>query len=68
MDLALDYIKDVPFPHGEVVTARQMPPVTVYEYNDGIWRIAYSLGYQRELGIFDISVWAIRYLRDEETI
>lgn len=62
LDSALDYIRDVPYPHGEVITTRHMPPVTVYEYNDGTWKVSYGLGYDREQRIFHISVWAIRHL------
>ena len=35
LDVALDYIKSVPFEHGDIITKRLMPTVMVYTYDDG---------------------------------
>ena len=40
---ALAYIKDAPFEHGGLITRQLRPPVMVYTYNDGDWRILYTL-------------------------
>ena len=59
LDAALDYIRDAPFPHGDLITARLLPPVVVYEYRDDDWRISYSLGISPTGATYEISVHAI---------
>ena len=60
LDKAFDYIRDVPFEHGDTVTKRFMPPVMVYTYNDGVWRCTYSLGLIPETIVFTISVRSVK--------
>ena len=62
LDAALDYIRDAPFPHGGIVTAHRMPPVTVYVYRDDEWRISYGLGFSPNDATYEISVHAIACL------
>ena len=59
VDAALDYIRDFPFEHGDIITKRLLPPVVVYEYTDGEWRISYSLSFRPGEVTCDISIWAI---------
>ena len=60
LDKAFDYIRDVPFEHGDIVTSRFMSPVMVYTYNDGVWRCTYSLGLIPETIVFTISVCSVK--------
>ena len=62
LDAALDYIRDAPFEHGDLITARLLPPVVVYEYRDDEWRISYSLGISPSGATYEISVHAIARL------
>ena len=59
IDDALDYIRDFPFEHGDVITKRLLPPVMVYEYADGNWRISYSLSFLPSDASYSIDIWAI---------
>ena len=60
VDAALEYIRDLPFENGDIIAKRLLPPVVVYEYTDGEWRISYSLSFRpAEVG-FHIS-WAIAH-------
>ena len=43
IDAAFDYIQDFPYEHGNTITRRFAAPVTWYEFNDGQWRILYTL-------------------------
>ena len=56
---ALGYIQDAPFEHGNIITRKMMPPVVVYTYDDGRWRILYSLSRPSALVDYDISVYSI---------
>ena len=58
LDIALDYIKSVPFEHGGIITRRLMSPVMVYTYDDGRWRIMYTLDTQRQ-PVFNIRIFGI---------
>ena len=60
LDKVLDYIRDVPFPHGDIITVRYMPPVMVYTYDDGVWKCTYGLGLVPETTQYLISVHSIR--------
>ena len=52
LETALDYIRDIPFPHGDTIVSVSMPPVTVYYYNDDRWQITYALSYLPSERIF----------------
>ena len=56
---ALGYIQDIPFEHGNIITRKMMPPVMVYTYNDGRWRILYSLSGLSGHVEYDIGVYSI---------
>jgi hypothetical protein len=60
LDKAFDYIRDVPFEHGDIITRRLLPPVMVYTYNDGVWRCTYSLGLIPETITYTISVYSVK--------
>ena len=45
LDAVLEYIRDVPFPHGDTVTKRLMTPHLVYVFDDNEWQIAYTMRY-----------------------
>ncbi len=59
MDAALEYIRDFPFEHGDIIAKRLLPPVVVYEYTDGQWRISYGLSVLPDEGTLHVSIWAI---------
>ena len=60
LDAALDYIRDAPFEHGDLITKRFMPPVIVYVYRDDQWRISYSLSFRPgHYTEYDISIHSI---------
>ncbi len=57
VDDVLDYIRDVPFEHGAVVQRMYRPPVVLYVYDDGQWRISYGLSHRG--AYYDIGIWNI---------
>lgn len=59
LDEALDYIRDAPFSHGGLIRREQRPPVTMYFYDDGTWRIGYVLSFYADTAIFHVHVLAI---------
>ena len=59
MDAALEYIRDFPFEHGDIIAKRLLPPVVVYEYIDGEWSISYGLSVLPDEGTLHVSIWAI---------
>ena len=59
LDSALDYIKDMPFPHGDTIVSVAMSPVVVYYYNDDMWEITFSLSYLKSEQVFRIGIHAI---------
>ena len=62
LDTVLDYIRDVPFEHGDLITKRSAPPVVIYTYTDERWRILYTLSTQPEQAPdMNIAVFAIGY-------
>ena len=62
LDTALDYIRDVPFEHGDLITKRSAPPVVIYTYTDERWRILYTLSAQPgQAPDMNIEVFAIGY-------
>ena len=60
LDGAFEYIRDVPFEHGDIITSRLLAPVMVYTYNDGVWRCTYSLGLIHETIAYTISVHSVK--------
>ena len=60
LDKAFDYIRDVPFEHGDIITRRLLLPVMVYTYNDGVWRCTYSLGLIPETVVYTIGVHSVK--------
>ena len=59
LDEALDYIRDAPFSHGGLIRREFRPPVMMYFYDDGIWRIGYVLSFYEESAIFHVHILAI---------
>ena len=65
LDRVLDYIRDFPFEHGDVVTKRYTPPVVLYIYADDCWRVSYTLDkYPRQPLWNNINVFAMARVRD----
>ena len=62
LDAALEYVRDVPFPHGDTITKRLMTPHLVYVFDDNEWQIAYTMRFLPEENSYDISVHAIARL------
>ena len=62
LDAVLEYIRDVPFPHGDTVTKRLMTPHLVYVFDDNEWQIAYTMRFLPRENSYDISVHAIARL------
>ena len=63
-DTTLDYIRDVPFEHGDIITKRFASPVVIYTYTDEQWRIMYTLSTQPgQAPDMNIEVFAIGYQR-----
>ena len=58
-DEALDYIRDAPFSHGGLIRRESRPPVMMYFYDNGVWRIGYVLSFYADSAIFHIHVLAI---------
>ncbi len=56
---ALERIREDPLPDGETITSIQFPPVTVYYYDDGQYKIGYGLSYLTAEGIYVISVYSV---------
>ena len=56
---ALERIRTNPHPDGETITTIHLPPVTVYYYDDGQYRIGYGLSYLSAEYIYVISVYSI---------
>ncbi len=61
LDPILDYLRDNPEPDGENKIAICMPPVFVYYYDDGIWKISYSLSYIPKDKIFKTNILTIAF-------
>ena len=59
LDEALDYIRDAPFSHGGLIRREQRPPITMYFYDDGTWRIGYVLSFYEDSATFHIHVLVI---------
>ena len=60
LDEALDYIRDVPFPHGNTIVRRSRPPAFIYYFSDEMWRISYHLSLIHPGGTeYDIEILAI---------
>ena len=61
LDDALEYIQDIPWGHGDIITKRSMPGCRgdLYVYRDDDWDIAYDLHFNPYAVEFTISVWAI---------
>lgn len=62
LDAVLEYIRDVPFPHGDTITKRLMTPHLVYVFDDNEWQIAYTMQYLPGENSYDISVHSIARL------
>ena len=62
LDEVLEYIRDVPFPHGDTITKRLMTPHLVYVFDDDEWQIAYTMRFLPKENSYDISVHAIARL------
>ena len=62
LDAALEYVRDVPFPHGDIITKRIMAPHLVYVFDDNEWQIAYTMRFLAGESSYDISVHAIARL------
>ena len=60
VDGRLEYIRQAPFAHGDIIRQVYRLPVTFYIYDDGQWRISYGLSYRG--AYFDIGVFAIARL------
>ncbi len=65
LDEILEYIKDFPFEHGDIITKRFAPPVYIYVYRDDEWRISYGLSFHRGSVYCDIGIWAISRVEPE---
>ena len=59
LDSVLDYIRDMPFPHGDTIVSVFMPPVVVYYYNDDMWEIVFGMSYLPSEQVFRIGIHAI---------
>ena len=59
LDEALDYIRDAPFSHGGLIRREFRPPVMMYFYDDGAWRIGYVLSFYTDSATFHIHVLVI---------
>ena len=57
-----DYIQDFPYEHGNVTTRKLAEPVTWYEFDDGQWRILYTMENMSDTPLSkEISVFALGY-------
>ncbi len=60
LDVALEYIRDVPFEHGGIITKRFMSPLMIYVYEDAEWKISYGLSFRPgHYTEYDIGIWSI---------
>ena len=57
VDSRLEYIRDTPFEHGDIVQRFYRPPVVLYVYDDGQWRMSYGLSHRG--AYYDIGIWNI---------
>lgn len=57
--VALESIRENPVPDGKKITAVLKEPVLVYYYDDGRYRVSYSLSYIPSEERFDIDVYSI---------
>ena len=59
---AFDYIQDFPYEHGDVITRKLADPITWYEFDDGQWRILYTMESMPDTPLSkEISVFAVGY-------
>ena len=58
---ALDYIRDVPFEHGDTIVKRVVDSEFIYLYEDDLWRISFKTILQNPSNArsFTISILAI---------
>lgn len=61
LDEVLEYIREKPVPDGEKITSVLMAPVVIYFYNDGVYKVSYSLSYYPAEQRFHTSVHALAF-------
>lgn len=59
---AFDYTQDFPYEHGDVIIRKLADPITWYEFDDGQWRILYTMESMSDTPLSkEISVFAVGY-------
>ena len=62
LEAVLDYIRDFPYEHGEIIKKRFANPVILYVYRDNCWRVSYTMDKRPNQPLWNnINVFAIAF-------
>ena len=57
--VALEHIRENPAPDGKKITAVLKEPVVIYYYDDGTYKVSYTLSYIPSEERFEIAIYSI---------